>query len=221
MPYVILISVRIYFLIFFLSINFPASGSQGQESPFEYNCRWYQNDFKWWDIWHEELYENFGKNETKDIYNAGKVIESVERLMKWVLPDKSGQFEEFLDFYDTVKGEVEKGNLRRYEIRTIQKLLKDRRKEFIKKFLWKNIKADEWIRSDLLDKSVFEKVETVPSLPEARKTGARYVAHQYGKIFHKLNCDKVKDIKESDRIYFKTKRRGLSMGFKPCRDCKP
>ena len=208
--------------IFLMSINFSVYGEEA-EAPFEYNSRWYRNDFNWWNIWQKEFYKNLGKNIAKDVYNAGQVIESINRLKRWVLPEKAELFEGFIEFYGEVKEEVEKGNLRRPGIKSIQSRLKRKAKEFITKFHYKNINPEEWICNQIKDKSLSEKVEImpVPIISAKEKTGYRYIAHRNGRIFHKRNCEEVKRIKEGDRIYFKTKRRALSTRCKPCRECKP
>lgn len=210
------------FFVFFLSITFLAYGAEKEETPFEYNCRWYRNDFKWWDTWHKEFYGNLGEKRVKDSYNAKQVIESINRLKRWVLPEKAPLFGSFIEFYEMVKEEVEKGNLRKPDIKKIKGLLKEKRKEFIAEFHYKNIKPEDWISKEIVDKSSFENVEIAPMLvTPGEKSDYRYVAHRYGKVFHKRTCETVKNMKESDKVYFKTKRRALSTNRKPCPNCKP
>ena len=213
---------KLYFFIFLLGITVLAFGEEKEETPFQYNCRWYRNDFKWWDTWHKELYGDLGKKRTKDSYNAKHLIDSIKRLKRWVLPEKAGLFESFIEFYGTIKKEIEKGNLRKYDINRIKHSLKAKRKEFVTQFHYKNLKPGEWISKEVVDKSTFEKIETAPMfITSKEKSKHRYVAHRYGRAFHKRSCDIVKDMKESDKIYFKTKRRVLSTNRKRCRECKP
>lgn len=216
---------RFCLFVFIFCITFSASAAErkADETPFEYNFRWYQNDFKWWNVWHKELYEGLGKYKPKDVYNAGQVISSINRLKNWVLPEKLGLFEDYTEFYEMINGEVEKGNLRKPEIRAIQSLLKEKEKKFIAELHYKKINPEEWISKEIKDKSLSQKVEitTMPITSAKEKTGYRYVAHRNGKVFHKLNCEAAEDIKEIDRVYFKTKRKALSTIRKPCRQCKP
>jgi hypothetical protein len=214
---------KIYFFVLILAVTFSAYGAEEKpETPFEYNLRWYKNDFKWWNVWHKEFYKSLGKDRANDAYNAGQVINSIKKLRRWVVPQKAGLFESFIEFYETIKEKVKKDNLRRPAIRKIKTSLKGKRKEFTAEFHFKNIKPEEWIRIDIVDKSAFEKVETMSLIsPYQEKSGYRYIAHRYGRIFHKSSCDIAEDIKENDRIYFKTKRRAFSTNRKSCRECKP
>jgi len=213
---------RISFIIFLLSITVLAFGEEKEETAFQYNCRWYRNDFKWWNTWHKELYGDLGKKKSKDSYNAKHLIDSINRLKRWVIPEKAHLFEDFIECYGAIKEEVEKGNLRKYDISRIKHLLKVKRKEFITQFHYKNIKPGEWISKEVVDKSSFEKVETAPMFIKSKeKSGYRYVAHRYARVFHRRSCTVAKDMNESDKIYFKTKRRALSTNRKPCRECKP
>ena len=208
-----------------LGVSFWALAAEKEEkpeSPFEYNLRWYRNDFKWWSIWHDELSGNLGKDEARDKFNAGQVLNSINRLKKWVLPEKATLFDKYIDFYEKVKDAVGAGTLKRQKIKALQSELKGMEKEFIANFHYNKIKPQEWIMNEIVDKSIFEKMETKPVVTSSpAKSGYRYVAHRYGKVFHKLNCEVAEDIKEGDRLYYKTKRQALSTGRKPCRNCKP
>ena len=200
----------------------PVFAGEDEESPFEYNLRWYKNDFKWWNIWHNEFYKNLGKDARRDEYNAGQVVDIINKIKRWVLPEKAELFDEYIGFYEMLKEEVSRGDLKRPEIRSTAALLKQKGKEFASKFNYKNMNPEEWINREIMDKSSFEKVDTAPLItPYAKKTGFRYAAHRFGRVFHKLSCEIAEDIKESDRVYFKTKRRALSTNRKPCRECKP
>ena len=213
---------KLCFVIFLLGFTFLACGAEKKETPFEYNCRWYRNDFKWWNTWHKELYGNLGNKKSKDSYNAKQVIGSVNRLKRWVLPEKAGLFEEFIEFYGTIEEEVRKGNLRKYDIGRIKHSLKWKKKDFAEIFHYKNLKPVEWITKEIVDTSSFEKIDVSPMfITSKEKFGYRYIAHIQGNVFHKRTCETAKDMKESDKVYFKTKRRALSTNRKPCRNCKP
>lgn len=213
--------IRVYLLIFILGVTFTGYTSE-EETPFEYNFRWYKNDFKWWNIWYKELYGNLGKDTARDRYNAEQVIASINRLKKWVVSDKVALFDKYEEFYKSIKQRIEKGTLKRPEIRNIKSILKENSKEFIARFHYKNIEPEKWISREIRDTSPFEKIEIAPPLTKSKeRKGYRYIAHRYGKVFHKKNCKIVEDIKESDRVYFKTKREALSSNRRPCRQCRP
>lgn len=210
------------FFIFLASAILAAEKEEKAETPFEYNLRWYRNDFKWWSIWHEEFKGNLGKENSKDKFNITQVLNSIERLKKWVRQEKAGLFEPYLDLYLKIKDRVEAGQLTKPEIKVLQNELKGIEKQVKARFHYKNIKPAEWIREELVDKSVWEKVESGLVVAESvQKSGYRYTAHRYGRVFHKLNCETARQIKESDRFYYKTKRKAFSTGRKACRSCKP
>lgn len=48
-----------------------------------------------------------------------------------------------------------------------------------------------------------------------------YCGNKNSKIFHKSNCDSVKNTKESNKVYFKTKEEYTQKGYTPCQKCKP
>ncbi len=41
------------------------------------------------------------------------------------------------------------------------------------------------------------------------------------KVFHKLSCSSVKNMKEENKQYFETEKEFLNNGYKPCKMCNP
>ncbi len=58
------------------------------------------------------------------------------------------------------------------------------------------------------------------SVSEKRKKEKKlFVAGKYGKVFHREGCSFTKRIKE--KIYFKSRRKAIKAGYRPCKKCKP
>ena len=48
-----------------------------------------------------------------------------------------------------------------------------------------------------------------------------YTGNVNSKVFHQNTCDAVTDMKENNKINFKTKEDAVSKGYKPCKSCNP
>lgn len=53
----------------------------------------------------------------------------------------------------------------------------------------------------------------------AKQTG--YYANLKSKVFHKVDCGSVKNMKEENRFYTKDKNFLTEKGYTPCKSCKP
>ncbi len=66
-----------------------------------------------------------------------------------------------------------------------------------------------------------EPVETAQFAQVAGETGeAQYVGSKNGTKFHLLTCPGAKQIKEENKIFFKSKEEAVSKGYTPASNCK-
>lgn len=67
---------------------------------------------------------------------------------------------------------------------------------------------------------VLSKSVNLPTFNVATTT-YKYIGNKKTKVYHKINCRYVKLIKNSNRVYFKTKLQAQKAGYRPCKVCKP
>ncbi len=48
-----------------------------------------------------------------------------------------------------------------------------------------------------------------------------YCGNKNSKVFHKLNCSSVSNMKESNKVYFTSKEEYLQNGYSACKKCNP
>ena len=49
----------------------------------------------------------------------------------------------------------------------------------------------------------------------------QYIGNMNSHVFHTLNCDSVKSMKEKNKIEFFTREEAIQLGYKPCQRCNP
>lgn len=50
---------------------------------------------------------------------------------------------------------------------------------------------------------------------------AVFCANKNSKVFHKKDCNSVKDIKQENRVYYSDREKLINEGFSPCKRCNP
>ncbi len=48
-----------------------------------------------------------------------------------------------------------------------------------------------------------------------------YIGNRNSMKFHHYYCDSVKDMKEKNKVYFKTREEAIEAGYVPCKRCRP
>lgn len=48
-----------------------------------------------------------------------------------------------------------------------------------------------------------------------------YCGNKNSKVFHNSNCTSVKNMKESNKVYFSSKQKFTENGYSPCQKCNP
>lgn len=98
-----------------------------------------------------------------------------------------------------------------------------------------SINTHDKLSSEELDKAVeeilnSEKSETKPNenMPNNTASSAvtdtvssNYCGNKNSKIFHTENCGSVKNMTESNKVYFSTRDEFVQNGYTPCKRCNP
>jgi methylphosphotriester-DNA--protein-cysteine methyltransferase len=57
--------------------------------------------------------------------------------------------------------------------------------------------------------------------PEPEPEEYEYIASKNSEVFHRISCSYVDSIKESNKIFFRTRQEAINSGRRPCKRCKP
>lgn len=63
--------------------------------------------------------------------------------------------------------------------------------------------------------------ESSASVPDAVPQEVQYIGNQNSHVFHRCDCDSVRDMKEKNKIEFYTREEAVELGYKPCQRCNP
>lgn len=64
--------------------------------------------------------------------------------------------------------------------------------------------------------------EVKPAKPDNNNsTSYTYIGNSNSKVFHSKGCSSVKDMKEENKTYFKTRDEATQKNYSPCGRCKP
>ncbi len=63
--------------------------------------------------------------------------------------------------------------------------------------------------------------ETEVSVSQKETITVNYCGNKNSKVFHKLSCSSLKNMKEENKVYFATKEEFSEKGYSPCKMCNP
>ena len=63
--------------------------------------------------------------------------------------------------------------------------------------------------------------ETLSTITAKSKTDCGFTGNLNRKVFHSKNCEAVTEMKENNKINFKTREDAVSKGYTPCKSCNP
>lgn len=71
--------------------------------------------------------------------------------------------------------------------------------------------------AESLDRSIItEEAEAEPTEPVVQ-----FIGNKNSKVFHRLTCDSVREMKDKNKVEFYTREEALELHYKPCQRCNP
>ena len=74
---------------------------------------------------------------------------------------------------------------------------------------------------DLPERSAIEAAPASSSAPEPTEPVVQYIGNKNSKVFHRLSCDSVREMKEKNKVEFYTREEAVDLKYKPCQRCNP
>lgn len=85
-----------------------------------------------------------------------------------------------------------------------------------------NQPTDDTVNGYRKNESAFpEKIEASEVLPDSNNITTSYCGNKNSKKFHKISCSSLKNTKDENKVYFKSRAEFITKGYEPCKKCNP